>query len=115
MKDQKLKEIEQIFKEEDRQNLIHLLGAPDDFKIFIKQNCFYCGSPPCKIFVIKRYLDCGEYKWNGIDRKNSNEGYNLENCVTACWMCNRAKNNSSFEEFMEWVTKIILFNYKPIS
>jgi hypothetical protein len=47
----------------------------------------------------KPCLYCGRLKVTGLDRKNSNVGYTLENCVSCCKNCNYAKNNLSVGAF----------------
>lgn len=61
--------------------------------------------------IIDKCTYCGkESGWpksrNGIDRVNSLIGYTEENCVTCCKFCNRAKSNSNFDDFYEWVNMI---------
>lgn len=58
----------------------------DLFEKMIKDKCYYCGEDP------------GEFT-NGIDRVNNDIGYEINNIVTACSMCNklkRIKNESTF-------------------
>jgi hypothetical protein len=66
------------------------LDPLDVFRL-IKEPCVYCG------------LEAG---WpltrNGIDRVDTTKGYTLDNCTTACIICNRAKGAKSVKEFMEW-------------
>jgi 5-methylcytosine-specific restriction endonuclease McrA len=67
------------------------------------RNCHYCGIEEddfCKIW--------GEYFYGGIkrgrileiDRKDDRRGYDRENCVLACALCNMAKSDKfEYEEF----------------
>lgn len=48
-------------------------------KMFISA-CFYCNDKPTNTSL------------NGIDRRNSFNGYNINNCVACCMMCNYIKN-----------------------
>ena len=53
-----------------------------DFKTFtglVQQPCHYC-------------KEIKENEVNGIDRVNNSIGYTKENCVPACWKCNRMKH-----------------------
>ena len=52
-------------------------------------SCAYCLIPEC----------------HGIDRVDSNKGYTLENCVSACKICNFFKNDMTLEDFYEWVQR----------
>jgi hypothetical protein len=51
-------------------------------------NCTYCDRPSTSTHS------------NGIDRSDSSIGYVFENCISACWDCNIAKNNSSPSDFI---------------
>jgi hypothetical protein len=44
---------------------------------------------------------------NGIDRKNSLEGYVPSNCVPCCKFCNSAKGIMSYDEFLAFARKIV--------
>ena len=63
----------------------------DDFKTFWQKPCFYCNSTIETI---------------GIDRKNNNIGYTLDNCLSCCKMCNVGKHTSTYEEFIEHCKKV---------
>jgi hypothetical protein len=58
------------------------------FSQFIIQECSYCGN-------------FREGEVNGIDRVDNSKGYSSENCVTACWKCNRIKHVYNQEFFLE--------------
>lgn len=78
--------------------LIMTLTLNDCEKIWI-QPCEYCGG------------ECLDTKGGyGIDRINSKKGYELGNVVPCCSICNRAKFNSSREEFEKWILKIIKYH-----
>lgn len=82
-----------------------------DFITLISKNCYYCGqepeSHPSDLHILR---EKEPYKRNGIDRKDNNIGYEFENCVPCCTMCNYAKLNFSIYEFSEWLNR--LYNYK---
>lgn len=44
--------------------------------------------------------------YNGIDRKDNTQEYVLNNCVSCCGICNYAKNNLPFNDFILWVRKV---------
>jgi len=50
-------------------------------------------------------------KVNGVDRINSNIGYEINNVVSCCSKCNYAKHMMNKKEFLNWVEKIYLFNF----
>jgi hypothetical protein len=76
----------------------------NEFKIFTKRGCFYCGTPPIQIHGDKRYN--GGYIYNGIDRKDNTIGYEIKNCVSCCKICNILKMTLSAEEFLSHVERI---------
>jgi len=60
----------------------------------IVADCSYCGAPAG-----------WPEKRNGIDRTDCAIGYTPDNCVSACWRCNAAKNDGTVEEFRAWVDR----------
>ncbi len=85
--------------------LIKFLLSLDEFKELVIKNCCYCGESP------KIRTRVGTYKRSSIDRINSLEDYIIENCVSACWTCNKMKNTLSPEEFIVHIDKIHKWNY----
>jgi hypothetical protein len=79
----------------------------DQFREFTKQNCYYCGSKP--LLVMKKNVYNGNYVYNGVDRKNNNEGYTVENSVPCCYMCNHAKKNHTQKDFLDWIKRVTLY------
>lgn len=80
----------------------------DDFEKIISSNCEYCGSKPLNHRQTK-YLK-QELFYNGVDRKDSREGYNRDNCVPCCFVCNRAKSDLSLKQWEEYINKIVNYN-----
>jgi hypothetical protein len=80
--------------------------SKEEFKEITSQNCFYCGIKPKQIACkgYKKYY--GEYIYNGIDRIDSSKGYEKDNIIPCCGQCNVAKNNHSYNNFLEWVGRI---------
>lgn len=70
----------------------------EQFKEIIKQKCHYCGGYSKDRNVKSR--------GNGIDRKDSNEGYIYENCVTCCATCNFVKNKMGYRDFIKYIRDI---------
>lgn len=68
------------------------------------QPCHYCGIMPNQVSG-KNYIS-GAIVYNGIDRKDSNGDYIIENVVTACGICNRAKYTMPYEEYMKWIQRL---------
>jgi hypothetical protein len=70
------------------------------FERLSKQKCYYCSSPP----ETRKRASIG--KANGIDRIDSNKGYECENVRSCCKICNMAKNDLSDQEFHDWIRRI---------
>lgn len=71
------------------------------FRGLTKGECHYCGALPNMRSKVRTAF--GEYVYNGVDRKSSDLGYTESNCVSCCNICNRAKNDSSYEDFQNWI------------
>ena len=79
--------------------------SKEKFYDLISDNCYYCGSKPNS--ANKRYLKYdSNFRYNGIDRVDNSKGYLVDNCVTCCEICNRAKLTMSLEEFKNWIKKV---------
>jgi hypothetical protein len=76
----------------------------DEIRELTSQNCFYCGIEPMQ--VVKSEFNNGNYIYNGIDRINSSLGYFIENCVSCCHQCNRAKSDMTTEKFLTWIEQV---------
>jgi len=67
------------------------------FQNFTEKNqCYYCGIND--IDCVKGYL--------GIDRKDNNIGYEINNLVSCCYECNKMKHNHTEESFKKLIIKI---------
>lgn len=86
-----------------RRNIIFLLSKIELMEI-TQKDCFYCGSPPHRIKKVRWSND--EFVFNGVDRINSEKGYEQENCVPCCYLCNKMKSNMSVSEFLDQINKI---------
>lgn len=73
----------------------------DEFHSLVSSDCHYCGSSPEKRII--RKMDC---LCNGVDRRNNNVGYILDNCVPCCSLCNKMKSDISEEKFLEHIRRI---------
>jgi hypothetical protein len=60
-----------------------------DYANLISKPCHYCGADHV-----------------GLDRVDSDLGYHQTNVVPCCYRCNKAKSNSSYKEFKEWMQKL---------
>lgn len=72
---------------------------------FFINKCYYCGELPKK----RKGKQYGKVvPTNGIDRLNNNIGYEISNCVSCCYICNKMKLNLSIEDFTNHIMKISL-------
>lgn len=74
------------------------------FHMLTLENCFYCGrEPSMKTNYPQRH---GNYIYNGIDRTDNSIGYQEDNVVACCKICNRIKGVMSMNELFTTVYKI---------
>lgn len=81
-----------------------------DFDTFIEitsKNCYYCGRKPST--VAKRAKSVGYYVHNGVDRLDNTKGYIFDNCVPCCTVCNRAKGNMTYLDFIQWINALSMY------
>lgn len=87
--------------------------SKEDFKKLISQKCFYCDAEPSTgIWVARKQTVENTLIYNGVDRKNNEEDYTLDNCIPACFTCNRMKMDLSFENFMDKIHQIHTKHYE---
>jgi hypothetical protein len=87
----------------------------EQFYVLATSNCFYCNEPPslkCHPTVKKggrkgkAVINYDRYHlYNGIDRIDNRKGYDLENVVSCCWVCNISKRTMSVKSFYAWVCR----------
>jgi hypothetical protein len=88
-----------------RRNLVFTL-TDEIFDTLIAGDCYWCGGPPSN----RHTSDAGySISYNGIDRLNPDIGYDIENCVSCCAVCNFMKSDLTLEQFNE---KIVLIYKK---
>lgn len=77
---------------------------PEDyFYKLILQKCHYCGALHSNTATStnQRFL-----KYNGVDRKDCNKNYTIDNCVACCKTCNFAKRTLSYDDFINLIKSI---------
>lgn len=79
-----------------------------DFDRLISQSCVYCGQPPSPT---KAARSSAAFYCNGIDRVDSALGYALENTVSCCTICNKAKGEMSYDAFMAWIGRLTEYQF----
>ena len=77
----------------------------EQFEKFLNGDCYYCGLPPTAEYKSHRQSN-GSYKYNGLDRVDNSKGYTLDNVVSCCGTCNRAKNSTPVTDFLNWVKRL---------
>jgi len=84
----------------------------DKVRELLLSDCHYCGSPPSNVLDLKhqgyKYADGKPdmVSYNGIDRVDNAKGYEPDNVVSCCKLCNQAKMNLSLDEFRDWVRRV---------
>ena len=90
------------FKAEQKSLIFNL--SLEQFKIITSQDCHYCKVKPSQKAKNNNII----YIYNGIDRKDNNIGYELNNSLPCCKVCNRAKNSMTYIEFIEYLDRICI-------
>jgi hypothetical protein len=85
-----------------------------EFSDLIKQPCYYCGSVPKKLERADWSSRNDFLVANGIDRINSDIGYNIKNVVPCCGDCNYAKSNLKQSEFFQLIGRIYKLHVNEI-
>lgn len=85
----------------------------DETKYLLLNNCHYCNVAPNT--YSNPFVGCGlsvdrckeAFVWyNGIDRVDNSRGYDPDNCVSCCAICNRMKMTLTLTDFKSQITKI---------
>lgn len=76
----------------------------EEFKKLVTDVCFYCARKPKQVIKAKKHH--GDFIYNGVDRVNNKQGYTIDNVVSCCKICNRAKQTLTVEEFKNWIKEI---------
>ena len=72
----------------------------------ITSNCYYCDAIPSNVMKDTRDKNRIPFTYNGIDRFDNTLGYVVNNCVTCCKRCNVAKNDMTYNDFIDLCKKI---------
>jgi len=91
-----------------RKNLVFDL-TDEQFFTLTQSPCHYCGIEPYRSSNTLGTHHYGDFVYNGIDRKDSLQGYNRENCVPCCRLCNMGKLDVPYEEFIQHLIQIARF------
>jgi hypothetical protein len=82
----------------------------EDFDRLTAQDCYYCGQPPSMVKRSGRYEGCG-FVYNGIDRMDNTLGYTAGNVVPCCAVCNHAKMDMPYADFMAWIARLTMHHW----
>lgn len=81
--------------------------SPEQFMQITSQNCHYCDAPPSNYYIHRRKDGSdklnGGFHYSGIDRVDNRAGYTEANCVPCCNVCNKAKRDMPYDDFMKWI------------
>lgn len=69
--------------------------------------CHYCGVAPNRLHKTKLN---STIMTHGIDRVDSAIGYEFENCVPCCAMCNRMKSDFDKQSFIQQCARIVVYH-----
>ena len=94
-----------IYKSNARKRGIVFDLSYHQFKTLVDSECYFCGDTGGNTLRKRNYND---YSYTGIDRVDNSIGYLPSNCISCCSWCNRAKNNGTFENFIDKCKKITL-------
>jgi hypothetical protein len=84
----------------------HLVGLTfEEWHALSQQPCEYCGSKPSNIKRNK--VGNGDFFYNGIDRRDSEGDYTVENSAPCCAVCNYMKKSVTIDEFIAHIKKIL--------
>lgn len=78
-----------------RRGIVDML-SDDDLVRLSSQACHYCGHAGIETRL----------GFNGIDRRDNQVGYIIDNCVPCCTTCNQAKRDMPFSEWLAWLERI---------
>lgn len=84
----------------------------DQFREITSSKCHYCGRPPSQVKSsgnAGQLSTWGIYEYNGVDRKNNDQGYLWENSLPCCGVCNHMKGTMSYQAFVSWLDAISIF------
>lgn len=89
-----------------------------DWDKIVFQPCHYCGRKDVKnrahnfiknnafLHPSSEELERFRVEMNGVDRIDSSRGYDVENCLPCCGMCNRMKNSHPQNLFLDHIRRV---------
>lgn len=79
------------------------------FEELIMKDCHYCGTVPREAMYGRIRVDNTRARvtYNGLDRVDNSKGYEVDNVVPCCRICNIMKGELSVQEFYSHIQKIM--------
>jgi len=102
------KKVIQRYKRSAKYRGLYFLLTTKEISDLFKKKCYYCGSPPSN--NCKHGKGNGSFVYSGVDRKDNKIGYISKNCVPCCDICNKAKRNLDYQDFIDWIYRISDYN-----
>jgi len=101
-----------LYKRQAKRRGLQWALADEQFDTLTQFPCHYCGRTQVgcarstellseKGHVLSKHN--GDFLYNGIDRVDNSVGYTLENTVSCCKVCNRAKKDISQGDFIDYL------------
>lgn len=87
-----------IYVQSSKHRNIHFELTVDEYKSIAQNPCYYCGTVNEK------------RGFNGVDRVDNSIGYNTDNCVACCSMCNYMKGTISRDNFLRRIEHILTYS-----
>lgn len=102
-----LNELFRRYKRGAKNRNLEFLLDKTTFLSIVTQRCHYCNRPSSQKAISRvghnRKAIYGNVIYSGIDRKNNGLGYTEGNSIPCCRICNRAKADLTYEEFIEYI------------
>lgn len=102
--DSPIRQVYQTYKSRCKRTGLLFELTLENFKALCGMHCHYCNRPPSNKSVYRHFKEFHLY--NGLDRTDNTKGYVLGNCVPCCELCNKAKRDISYEDFLHWVYEV---------
>lgn len=92
------------YKRHARNRNLEFLLDFEEIDSLLRKPCSYCGATGSNNKKTKDLEN--SFKYNGIDRVDSSQGYISTNVVPCCKQCNIAKGALSREGFIDWIKRV---------
>lgn len=105
------KELFKSYKKSAKERNLTFSLTKEEFAELITKPCVYCGDQQTQVmrgtYVKdgKRYSN-GEFWYTGLDRFDNFKGYEVDNVVPCCGVCNKIKYTFNKSELFEHLVKI---------